>query len=242
MTPSPIRLQRIDGVPVLRLARPERRNAIDRGTVRAVGEAISELKAAGAPVAVLAAEPPTFCAGSDYAEIAGDLASNPVIGLTDALLASPVFWVAAVEGAAIGGGVAMLTACPIVVAAESATFSLPERHLGLFPSGVLPYLEAVVGARAAFSASILAEPFSAAMAADLGLVTETVPKGAVLPRALELAAALASTPAVTADGRRAWQAHFATDHFRQRRQALFDLLPASLPGAGASPHPRKEPA
>jgi enoyl-CoA hydratase/carnithine racemase len=103
--------------------------------------------------------------------------------------------VAAVQGAAIGGGTTMLAHCDFVYAAESARFQLPFVNLALAPefgsSYLLPLRFGYVTAARLF---LLGQPFDASQAAELGLVTQVVPDDKLLVTATEVARALAGKP------------------------------------------------
>lgn len=213
-------------VPAIRLTSSRSRNAVTTQMVEEMIGALRQVALRGSTVALLHADPPTFCAGSDYRAISTDLRSNPVLQMVDVLLDSDVFLIAAVEGSALGGGVAILAACPVVIASESVYFSLPERSLGLFPGGVLPYVEALVGPRVAFHAALEGKPIDAQSAARLGLASEVVPADLVQRRAMEIGEALASSPRFTVVARQAWQDRLRAPGVIERRNRLLDLLSA----------------
>ena len=104
--------------------------------------------------------------------------------------------VAAVQGVAIGGGTTMLTHCDFVYASESAKFKLPFIDLGLVPEfGSSFSIPARVGHLRAAELFLLAAPFTAARAAELGLVTRVVPDRDLLATATATAQKLAAKPA-----------------------------------------------
>jgi methylglutaconyl-CoA hydratase len=99
-----------------------------------------------------------------------------------AMLPKPV--VGCVQGPALGGGVGLVAACDIVVAAESAWFSVSEVKIGLIPAVVSPYIIRAIGDRAARRYALTGEKISAAEALRLGLV-DTVVEAADLPAGVE---------------------------------------------------------
>jgi enoyl-CoA hydratase/carnithine racemase len=103
--------------------------------------------------------------------------------------------VVAVQGAAVGGGTTMLTHCDFVYAGESAKFKLPFIDLALVPEfGSSFSLPARIGHLRAAELFLLGESFSAARAAELGLVTRVVPDDRLFVTALETAKKLAAKP------------------------------------------------
>src|SRR5262249_6975248 len=103
--------------------------------------------------------------------------------------------VAAVQGAAIGSGTTMLTHCDVVYAGESAKFQLPFINLALVPEfGSSFSVPARVGHLRAAELFLLGEPFTAARAAELGLVTRVVPDQHLFATAMETAPKLAAKP------------------------------------------------
>ena len=215
-----------DGVGRLRLTRAGKRNAISHALVDEAVAAMDELVGGGVRVAVLEADPPAFCSGNDLSEIeeVTDAASTAVVRFLDALLTRPLFWIGSVSGPALGGGMAVVAACPVAIASEQAWFALTERRLGFFPSGVLPYLEVVMGARQAFQAGLTGRTITAAEAAELGLVAEVHPHDRLADRVQEVAADLAAHACVADAGREVWQRRFATSGFVERAAQLDEVL------------------
>ena len=98
--------------------------------------------------------------------------------------------IAAVQGPAFGGGVGLVAACDIAVAAEQAEFALTEVKLGILPAAIGPYIVSAIGPRQATRYMLTGERFDAARALELGLVTEVTEQGNVLSRAKEFAGML----------------------------------------------------
>src|SRR5258705_6037780 len=104
--------------------------------------------------------------------------------------------VAAVQGAAIGGGTTMLTHCDFIYAGESAKFQMPFINLAVVPEfGSSCSVPARIGHLRAAELILLGAPFDARRAAELGLVTEVVSDNDVLVKATETARKLAAKPA-----------------------------------------------
>ena len=141
----------------------------------------------------------SFCAGNDMADFLknppgpGD---SPQARLINALVNFEKPLVAAVQGAAVGGGTTMLTHCDFVYAGESAKFHLPFINLGLVPEFGSSYsIPARTGYLRAAELIQLGLPFDAVRAAELGLVTRVVPDQKLLATATETAQKLAEKPA-----------------------------------------------
>src|ERR1700691_4826184 len=140
----------------------------------------------------------SFCAGNDIENFlnnppgAGD---SPQARLMNALVDFDKPIVAAVHGAAIGGGTTMLTHCDFVYAGESAKFRMPFIDLALAPEfGSSCSLPARIGHIRAAELILLGLPFDARRAAELGLVTHVVPDQKLLTTAIETARKLAAKP------------------------------------------------
>jgi methylglutaconyl-CoA hydratase len=179
---DPVRVVVARHVGRITLARPEKLNAFDEAVIEALAGAVRTLQADPAARALLlAAEGEVFCAGADLAWMRRAADLGPEEGLADArrlaaLLAAldacdkPT--VARVQGAAYGGGLGLVAACDVAVAAARARFAFTEVKLGLVPAVVGPYVVAAIGERAARRYFLTGEAFPAAEARRLGLVSE----------------------------------------------------------------------
>jgi methylglutaconyl-CoA hydratase len=172
------------GVARVTLSRPEVHNAFDDRLIAQLATTFTELGSdPQVRVVVLRAEGKSFSAGGDLAwmqRMAGysfeqNLADATALGEMLRVIdrcAKPTL--AVVQGPAYGGGVGLVAACDIAVAAETATFALTEVRLGLIPAVISPYVIAAIGERAASRYFLTAERFSAADARRLGLVHDVV--------------------------------------------------------------------
>jgi enoyl-CoA hydratase len=200
-----IRTEQIDRCLVVTIDRPERRNAVDRATAQRLYEAFASFD--GDPsvdVAVLTGAAGTFCAGADLLAIA-DGEPNDVratarmvgtlapMGPTRLQLAKPV--IAAVEGYAVAGGLELALWCDLRVAAQDAVFGVFSRRFGvpLIDGGTIR-LPRLIGHSRAMDLILTGRAVSAPEAFDIGLVHRLVPPDSALTAALELAAALATSP------------------------------------------------
>ncbi len=174
-----------EGIGWLTLNRPRVHNAFNDDLIARLGDALNRVAADPLVRAVaLRAEGRSFSAGADlnWMRAMADYSENE--NLTDARAAAEVFrtldalpkpTVAVVHGSAFGGGVGLVAACDIAIAAEEAMFTLSEVRLGLIPSIVGPYVIGAIGARQARRYFQTAERFSAAEAQRIGLVHQVVP-------------------------------------------------------------------
>jgi enoyl-CoA hydratase/carnithine racemase len=140
----------------------------------------------------------SFSAGNDIEDFLKNPpgpGESPQARLISALIAFDKPLIAAVHGAAIGGGTTMLTHCDFVYAGESAKFQMPFVNLGLVPEFGSSYsVPVTVGHIRAAELLLLGLPFDARRAADLGLVTRVVPDPELLATAKETARKLAEKP------------------------------------------------
>jgi len=167
------------------LARPEVRNAFDDALIgeltRAFGVCAAE---PAARVVVLAGEGPSFCAGADihwmrqagtYTREENERDAERMARMLRAIDACPKPVVALAHGAAIGGGVGLVAAADIAIAAEGTVFSLAEVKLGILPAVISPYALRAIGARNARNLFLTGERFDAREALRVGLVHQVVP-------------------------------------------------------------------
>jgi enoyl-CoA hydratase len=188
---APIRLDRTDGVMVVTIDRPSVRNAINTETARAIADAMRELDGSGDLAAgVLTGAGGTFCAGMDLkAFLAGERPSIGERGFAGIAERPPVKpLIAAVEGYALAGGFEIALACDLIVAADDATFGLPEVRRGLVAAGGgLMRLSQRVPYHLAMEWALTGAPVPAARAYESGLVNRLTASGEALPAALDLA-------------------------------------------------------
>lgn len=192
----------LPGLALLKLNRPEHRNALNDALVSGLHMALLRLAAdSTARVIVLAGAGTLFCAGADLITMqrlaAGDIdeSRRDAQALAALLLCvhqCPKPTVALVHGAALGGGVGLAAACDVVFASREARFRFPEVRLGLVPAVISPYVIAAMGARNARRYFLSAEWISATQAERLGLVNEVLPAGELMSAGLALGAELAA--------------------------------------------------
>jgi methylglutaconyl-CoA hydratase len=172
-----------NGVAQIVLARPEKRNALNRELIAALRTALDHASTdASVRVIVLRGEGKDFCAGLDLKENAP--ADDAMVHLTSArsladlyvsMRRNPKPIIAAVHGRAIGGGAGLATASDLVLATDTAEFRYPEVNLGFIAAIVMSLLRRAVGEKQAFEITALGEPISASQAAALGLVNHVFP-------------------------------------------------------------------
>lgn len=185
-----IRIERSDGVLAISFTRPDRRNAITVAMYAALADAI---ESAGNDQSVrlvtIRGEGQDFTAGNDLLDFLNALPrlsdDIPVWRFLRALARNEVPIIAAVQGNAVGIGTTMLLHCDLVIAEESARFSLPFVDLGLVPEAASTLLlPEIAGRRRAARYLLLAEPFGAREALEAGIASHVVADG-TLARELE---------------------------------------------------------
>lgn len=197
MAAEPVLVERDGGTLIITLSRPEVRNALDAATAQAVADALDELdRDPGLVVGILTGAGGTFSAGMDLKAFlrTGERPEVPGRGLAGLTLAPPATpLIAAVEGHAVAGGCELVLACDLVVAAEDATFGLPEVRRGLIAgSGGLVRLPQRVPAQIAMEHALTGRPMPAVEAHRWGLVNRLTAPGGALDGARELAAEIAA--------------------------------------------------
>ncbi|MGV6872771.1 enoyl-CoA hydratase/isomerase family protein [Pseudochelatococcus sp. B33] len=200
-------------VATVTLNRPDVRNAFDDALIASLTAAFAELGSDKKTRAiVLAASGKAFCAGADlawmrrmadytHAENLKDATALATMLRTIHETAKPV--IARVQGDAFAGGMGLVAACDIAIAADTARFCLSEVKLGLIPATIAPYVIAAMGQRAAQRYFLTAEVFSAQAAAATGLVHDVVHADA-LDATVEhfLKNILAASPAALGEAKR----------------------------------------
>ncbi|HLN64767.1 MAG TPA: enoyl-CoA hydratase-related protein [Symbiobacteriaceae bacterium] len=221
-----------EGIATLTINRPEHRNSLSAEVMDGLIENLARLRRDPDVRAILltGAGEKAFCAGGDLTSMAGDgaygghLARRRYLELLEALLDVGKPTVAAVNGAALGGGFGLVLACDLAVAADTATFGTPEVKVGLFPMMVAALLVRHVGPKQAMELALTGERVDAGQALALGLVNRVVSAGDLLQAATDLAGTVgALSPAVLRLGREA--IYTAADmEYRQSLRYLHSLL------------------
>lgn len=204
-----------DSVGVLTLDRPAKRNALTEDFVDELMDAIEQVESKGCVSAVLQAEGSVFCAGADRAAVGrhahekedptAPVERKPAIDIVLRLKESPVYWVAAVQGPAVGAGVSLVAVCSAAIATRDAWLSIPEIDYGLFPEFLMGLVVPLIGRRRAFHLATTGRRFSAEEAYAMGLLSaleaSTSDAQAV---AFEHAASVAAKPIFAKDASRWW--------------------------------------
>jgi enoyl-CoA hydratase/carnithine racemase len=191
-------IERRDGVALVTMSRPEKRNALSIELRVELAEAFSHLGADdGVGCIVLTGAGTAFCAGMDVTEFGGDAEHKRRLvetstGAFEAIGSCPRPVLAAVNGPALAGGFALALLCDVRIAAESATFGFPELPRGIPPS--YASARAVLPAGLAAEIALSGRVFGAAEALRLGVVSELAADADVVERALELGGGIAAAP------------------------------------------------
>ena len=178
---------------VVKINRPEARNAVNGDVAKGIEEAIDQIEADDSIwVGVLTGEPPVFCAGADLKEInsgnAGGLSTKKggFAGIVQRERTKPI--IAAVDGPALAGGTEIVLSCDLVVASTTATFGIPEVKRNLVAgAGGLFRLGRKIPLNIAMELTLTGDPIDAARAHHFGLVNRLVEQGQALDEAIKLA-------------------------------------------------------
>ena len=180
-------------IAVVRLNRPEARNALSDALMDELVAALTELDADGEiRCIVLAGDGRAFAAGADIAELAAatavELYQAPRVARWDAIRKLQTPLVAAVSGWCLGGGCELAMTCDLIVAADTARFGQPETGLGIIPgAGGTQRLTRAVGKALAMDVILSGRRLSAREALQAGLVSRVVAREAWLEEAKRVA-------------------------------------------------------
>jgi len=198
--PNTIKIERHGRIGIVTIDRPERRNAVDAATARALYDAFKAFDAdSELDVAILTGAAGHFCAGADLHEVAGgnrdlepkgDLAP---MGCTRLRLSKPV--IAAIEGYAVAGGIEVALWCDLRVASRTAVLGVFCRRFGvpLIDLGTIR-LPRLIGQSRAMDLILTGRAVGADEALQMGLVNRVVDAGTAFHAALQLAEQLSEFP------------------------------------------------
>jgi enoyl-CoA hydratase len=184
----PVTSERRGRALIIRLDRPEKRNAMNGEMTRGLDAAMNQLEDdADLWVGILGGVPGVFSAGSDLRDgLHNSTARGGPYGVVRRRRTKPL--IAAVDGLAYGGGFEIVLACDLVVASRSATFALPEVKRGLFALYGGPFRAAhALPPNVARELALTGDPLSAERAERLGLVNVLCEPGTAVDEALRLA-------------------------------------------------------
>jgi enoyl-CoA hydratase/carnithine racemase len=189
-----------EGVGLIRINRPEARNALTTEVRRLLGEHLSGM--ADDPTIrciVLTGNEKAFAAGADIKEMAEagaiEILQRGSQKLWRAIYSCPKPVIAAVNGFALGGGCELAMTCDIIIAGESAKFGQPEVKIGIIPGGGgTQRFPRTVGKFKAMRYVLTGDIFGAKEASDMNLVSEVVADADVEKRAIAMAAQIAELP------------------------------------------------
>jgi len=207
-----------EGILRLTLNDAARRNALSEDMLTELGDAFAGAsKDRAVRVVILAANGPAFCAGHDLKEITAGRASadkgedyfayimGMCSGVMQAIVNCPKPVIAEVTGVATAAGCQLVASCDLAVAAESAKFSTPGVHIGLFCSTPMVALSRNIANKHAMEMLLTGDMTSAARAAEIGLINKTVPEDALRESTLDMARKIASKSSLTvATGKQAF--------------------------------------
>jgi len=232
MSTPTVRSEVIDGVGVVTLDAPERRNAFVLAMcdeAAAVVDALEADPSVGALVVTGAGS--AFCAGADLSHLGGDhgrSAEEGLLAIYEGFLRfarSPLPTIAAVNGAAVGAGLNLALACDVRLAGASARFDTRFLDLGIHPGGGHTWMmRNIVGPQATAATVLFGEVLSGAEAERVGLAWRCVPDDELLPTAIAMAARAASAPRELVERTKATIGAVAsiTDHDAAVRRELVD--------------------
>ena len=203
MAYATIRVDHTGPIARITLNRPEKRNPIGPATCGELVQALGEIQAAPElRVVILTGAGPVFSAGGDLAAM--QPAAGPSASLVDLLLAmhglgKPI--IAMVNGPALAGGLGLMVACDLVVAADTASFGTTEIAVGLWPMMITAEITRSVGRKKTLEMMLTGRKLDAAEALACGLVTRVVPAAELEAATTQLATELADrSPAALALG------------------------------------------
>lgn len=228
-----------EGVRVLTLNRPERKNALSPELVTTLtGALVDAERDKSVRVVVITGAEKAFCAGGDLSGGGGgpqgdgffeqhkERGAFADLLLTMRKMAKPI--VAAVNGLALGGGFGVVLACDLAVAADDAELGTPEVKRGLFPMMIAALIYEQLPRKAANELVLLGGKVSGQRAVDMGIVNRVVPRAEVMTSSLETARQLAAlSPSVLSLGKRAITQQLDMP-FEQKLAFLRDQLTLNL--------------
>jgi enoyl-CoA hydratase/carnithine racemase len=195
----PVLVDHLDeGISRITLNRPEKRNAMNQAARSGLVDALDECREAQSKVIVLTGNGPAFCAGIDLKETAAREAEGwePTTAFEHRttwravqleIKNHPAIVIAAVNGFALGGGVTLINASDLAIAADEASIGMPEIGFGIYPNLAGPSTQLRVNQKRAAWMVLTAERIDGETAAVWGIVNRSVPLANLMGETMELA-------------------------------------------------------
>lgn len=197
---STLRVEAEGGVVTITLNRPEKRNALHAGMIQELQRALKAAeKDAGCGVVLITGAGAAFCAGMDLEHLEALGSKTPdehradteqIARLLRTLYELPKPTIAAVNGAAVAGGMGLAMVCDFTLAVPEAKFGFTEVRIGFIPAIVSAFLREQVGEKQARDLLLTGRLILAGEASELGLVTRVVPAEELMAESRALAARL----------------------------------------------------
>jgi enoyl-CoA hydratase len=196
--PATVRSTTSEGVAVVTLNAPERRNAFDLDMCRQTSALFDAIEAdRSVHAVVITGEGSAFCAGADLSHL-GESQREGLLAIYEGFLRvarCPLPTIAAVNGPAVGAGMNLALACDVRIAAESARFDARFLQLGIHPGGGHTWMmQAIVGPQATAATVLFGEVLDGREAERCGLAWRCVPDPDLFDTAVEMARRAASVP------------------------------------------------
>jgi enoyl-CoA hydratase/carnithine racemase len=194
-----VEISREGAVQILRLNRPEKKNALTAAMYAALAKALNSANANDeVAVTVIFGQPGAFCAGNDIADFLAASQGGAILHgfeFLKALVECDKPLIAAVDGPAVGIGTTLMFHCDMVFVSPRAVLQTPFVDLGLVPEAGSSLLgPRVMGHARAFELLVMGAPWSAEQAKEAGLVNAVVPSEELERTTLQAAEALAKKP------------------------------------------------
>lgn len=184
MTADPIRINREQATVTITFNRPELHNAFDDRLISELQSALDEIaRDNSVRLVIIRGAGPSFSAGADLNWMRRMAQASEADNHADALALAqllrrldtlPQATIARVQGAALGGGMGIVSCCDLVIASDNAVFGLTEVHLGLIPAVISPYVVAKIGPGQSRALAVSGRRIKAPQAHAVGLVNECV--------------------------------------------------------------------
>ncbi len=179
MSDAPVRYERRGTAAWVTLASPETRNALSTAMVAGLGAGLRDaIEDPEVRSIVLTGEGPAFCAGADLknrGRMGESAKGNPFVDVMKAMRHGPKPVIAAVNGHAFGGGIGLVAAADVAIAAESALFSFSEVRIGAIPAMISVVVLPKLGEHQTMRLFLTGERFGAERALGYGLLHRVVP-------------------------------------------------------------------